>query len=152
MRRSAWDLSGDTVMDWRVGAACRESLDPDAWLVSTTNLTAANREALRVCTTCPVRAQCLAWYESLPREMRLSVIAGGIRFNDAGHPERSWTPPFVPDGPPTGVLSTAQAAAYLRVRPHTVKQWCVSGKLAATRDGHGHWRIRAEDLPEVADA
>lgn len=149
MRRSSWGMDSEQVMDWRINAACRDAIDPDAWLVSTTHLTAANRDALRVCTTCPVRKQCLAWYESLPRDMRLSVIAGGVRFDDAGRPEH-WGPPVVPVGPPKGVLSTAQAAAYMRVSPHTVKVWCGSGKLAATRDSHGHWRIRAEDLLEVA--
>jgi WhiB family redox-sensing transcriptional regulator len=42
--------------DWQERGACRAG-DPEAWFAA--NMTAAT--AQRLCTPCPVRAECLAW-------------------------------------------------------------------------------------------
>lgn len=83
---SSWGLSSDTAMDWRVDAACRSHADPDAWIVKKSTLSEENRTALRICATCPVIAQCRAWYDSLDPLMRQSVVAGGVRWSNTGKP------------------------------------------------------------------
>lgn len=148
MGRSSWGLDSEQVMDWRVRAACRDSGYPDAWIVVTAVPTPANRHALAKCHRCPVQAACLSWYESLPPVMRQDVIAGGKRWDAKGEPHRVARRPPHPDAE----LSTAEAATYLFVTPQTVKNMCRDGRIKAVQNERGHWRIRAEDLPEVAHA
>jgi excisionase family DNA binding protein len=148
MPKSAWGFGADTVMDWRVKAACRDALDPDAWMVTTAAPSDANLDALRTCRGCPVQRACLAWYETLPPIMRQSVIAGGVRWDHNGQPHRVARSAPQPDM----VLSTVEAATYLFVTPQTVNHMCKDGRIKAVRNEKGHWRIRAEDLLEAVDA
>lgn len=92
MRRSSWDLSSDTVMDWRIDAACRETGNPDAWFVKKSALSEENHTALRICRSCPVLVQCRGWYDTLRPEMRQSVIAGGMRWSNTGQPPKVEVP------------------------------------------------------------
>jgi len=47
--------------------------------------------------------------------------------------------------PAEGYLSTRQAAEYMDVKPATIREWCESGRLRASKVGK-QWRIRREDL------
>jgi excisionase family DNA binding protein len=48
-------------------------------------------------------------------------------------------------------LSVFEYSQRVGVPERTVLNWCRSGRLPAVRDGRGHWRIHAPDLPTVLE-
>jgi len=49
---------------------------------------------------------------------------------------------------PSTVLTTEEAAAYLRVSKATILRWCNTGKLPAFRIGRA-WRINVAELDKI---
>lgn len=49
---------------------------------------------------------------------------------------------------PSTVLTTQEAAEYLRVSKATILRWCNIGKLPAFRIGRG-WRINVAELDKI---
>jgi WhiB family transcriptional regulator, redox-sensing transcriptional regulator len=54
-----------TVRSWIEQAACARHHDPDLWFPEHGE-DERQQEAIRICTSCPVRAACLAYVLSLP--------------------------------------------------------------------------------------
>ena len=54
-----------TVPSWMGEAACASHEDPDLWFAERGE-EERQREALRICASCPVRAACLAYVLSMP--------------------------------------------------------------------------------------
>ena len=54
-----------TVPSWMERAACASHADPDLWFAERGEQE-RQREALRICAACPVRAACLAYVLSMP--------------------------------------------------------------------------------------
>lgn len=135
-------------MDWRIDAACRYANNPDAWMVTRSEMSGENKTALRICRTCPVMARCRSWYDSLEPDMRQSVIAGGIRWNSYGHPDERLAPVHLPPGK----VTATQAGMALRVSRNTIGVWCADGKLPAERDETGRWVIDTDDLNRFVEA
>lgn len=55
--------------EWMDDSACVDAGDPDAWFPSKGQLKSNNLIAIRICSTCPVRKECLDYamrYASLP--------------------------------------------------------------------------------------
>lgn len=50
--------------------------------------------------------------------------------------------------PPDEVLTTGEAAAYLKTSQYTVWRWCKEGRLPAFQIGR-EWRIRKSKLDEL---
>jgi WhiB family redox-sensing transcriptional regulator len=67
--RSASSPVADTIHDWTSAAACNNA-DPDELFVTG----AAQNRAKAVCTTCPVRTQCLA--DALDNRVEFGVWGG----------------------------------------------------------------------------
>lgn len=57
-----------------------------------------------------------------------------------------------PSRPQTGLLNTADAAAFLGVHPKTLKRWVRAGKLAASTPGREYRFTREELQAFVADS
>lgn len=66
-----------TDVDWRQSAACSPEVAEWFWLVQghRTKLTLANRNALRLCRSCPVLTQCARYEADHPQPY--ARIAGG---------------------------------------------------------------------------
>lgn len=52
--------------------------------------------------------------------------------------------------PSDEVLTTSEAAAYLKTTQYTIWKWCKEGKLPAFQIGR-EWRIRKEKLYELIE-
>ena len=59
--------------DWMLAASCRES-DSELWFASMTGGKSADaRAAIRICSMCPVRVQCLLYAISLAKRYELGA-------------------------------------------------------------------------------
>jgi predicted site-specific integrase-resolvase len=50
------------------------------------------------------------------------------------------------------VLSLGEAGAMYRVRPETIRNWCVLGKIPHIRTPGGHRRVMLSDLVKAMEA
>lgn len=46
-------------------------------------------------------------------------------------------------------MTVKEAAAFFEVQPLTIREWCRTGRLKATRPGRA-WRIRPQDVYDLA--
>lgn len=60
-------------LDWRDAAACRE-VDPELFFANGGDRKAQERDAKRVCASCPVQPQCLEW--ALANSQHIGVWGG----------------------------------------------------------------------------
>lgn len=77
--------------DWRDEASCSTAPDPDLWYASTID---ERREAIEICASCPVRANCLAWALTTGEQFG---IWGGVDFEE---PRRAARAAYVRRGRP----------------------------------------------------
>lgn len=156
--RTAWGLDSPRGSDWHTRAACADRvvldaarLDAEDWIVKEAP-TRYNKAAAKVCRRiCPVKDNCLAWYENQPPQRRTSVIAGGLHFNADGAPHRIGDPRDMPagdwiNGGPDDLLTTTQAGYIADAAARTIVDAICTGTLPAHRAGNRHWRIRRADL------
>lgn len=61
-------------LDWMDRAACKDDPEPDCWFPTKGSTTEAKR-AVRVCFSCPVRSECLAWHMAIEEEPS-GIVAG----------------------------------------------------------------------------
>lgn len=137
MTRSAWGLDSEPALDWSSEAACDPKTADWFWLDDSEpghwgGLSANNRQALRVCASCPVLRQCydfeLAAGDETPR------IAAGVRWS-AGLPIH-----LSPCG-------TNAAAKRHRVHKEPLDPACVE---AERQERRRRWAARSKVENEVA--
>jgi len=86
--RSAWGLEIERDVNWRQFAACGPETADWFWIVGRpgpTQLTLDNREALRLCQTCPVITNCVRHEQG--HRAQYPHIAGGLLWTTDG-PQR----------------------------------------------------------------
>lgn len=131
MARTAWGL--DTPRhDEATRAACRDH-DPDMWAIDTQRRAEQNRQAIRICRGCPIRAWC---FEQGVKFGANGMIYGGHRF--------PLPAPRVIDAGAAYGLSAA--ANRLGVSKGRVRALVERGALPGYRDGRGPWRVRVADV------
>jgi len=56
---------------------------------------------------------------------------------------------MVADGKKKYDMTAASAARRLGVHHETMNRWCRLGKIDATKDFAGHWRLNRDDVDEI---